>query len=166
MKRALCICGKSSMGDRCSADGGHAVCRNLHLLYAETPMAPNASLPQNPKQAYGDLKTPLGLVPSTAIIYMGQAFKEGARKYGPFNWRDKAVESMTYAHANLRHVFAWIDGEDIDPDSGKPHLALAMASLAIIADCIAVGTLIDTRPVKGKAGELLRELAQPPEKNA
>lgn len=119
-------------------------------------------LSPNPKQAYGDLKVPLALVPSTAIILMGEAFKEGARKYGPFNWREKAVEGMTYAHANLRHLYSWIDGEEIDPESGKPHLALAMACLAILCDAVALGNLIDNRPPKGVAGELLRAKATAP----
>ncbi len=119
-------------------------------------------LPPNPKQAYGDLKIPLGLVPSTALILMGQAFKEGARKYGPYNWREKSVESMTYLHATLRHVAAYIDGEEIDPESGNPHLAHALACLAIIADAAAVGCLLDNRPPHGVAGELLRAKATAP----
>lgn len=119
-------------------------------------------LPPNPKQAYGDLKVPLALVPSSALYYMGLAFKEGARKYGPYNWREKAVESMTYVNATLRHLYAWIDGEEIDPESGKPHLGLAMASLAIIVDSKETGSLIDTRPKPGRIGELLRSAMEPP----
>lgn len=122
----------------------------------------SGELPPNPKQAYGDLKVPLALVPSSALIWMGRAFKEGARKYGPYNWREKAVETMTYANATLRHLYAWIDGEDVDPESGMPHLGLAMASLAIIADATETGCSIDTRPKKGRAGEMLREMTQKP----
>lgn len=122
----------------------------------------NSQLPPNPKQAYGDLKVPLALVPSTAIILMGQAFKEGARKYGPFNWREKSVEGMTYAHASLRHLMAWIDGEEIDPESGNPHLAHVLACVAIMVDAAATGCLLDNRPPKGVAGELLRAKAVAP----
>lgn len=127
-------------------------------LCSNNPKIKKKLLP-NPKQAYGDLKVPLAFVPSTAVILMGEAFKEGARKYGPFNWREKAVEGMTYAHASLRHLFAWIDGETIDPESGKLHLAHALASLAIIVDAAATGCLIDNRPPKGMGGDLLRAKA-------
>lgn len=122
----------------------------------ELPPA-DRSLPPNPKQAYGDLKLPLHLVPSTMILYAALAFQEGARKYGPFNWRERAVEAMTYVGALKRHTEAWIDGEDIDPESGKPHLALALACLGILVDSIEVKNLIDNRPPKGPAGPFLRE---------
>ena len=111
----------------------------------------------NPKQAYGDLKVPLALIPPPALILMADVFKEGARKYGAYNWRDQPVESMTYIHAALRHIMAFLDGEELDPESdGKPHLAHAMASLAILLDAAVTGNLLDNRPKRGIAGELLR----------
>lgn len=140
----------------------HGRCQHEEHLYLEDWEKMMNQLPPNPKQAYGDLKVPLALVPSTAIILMGQAFKEGARKYGPFNWREKSVEGMTYAHASLRHLMAWIDGEEIDPESGNPHLAHVLACVAIMVDAAATGCLLDNRPPKGVAGELLRAKAVAP----
>ena len=120
-------------------------------------------LPPNPKQAYGDLKVPLALIPPPALILMADVFKEGARKYGAYNWRDQPVESMTYIHAALRHIMAFLDGEELDPESdGKPHLAHAMASLAILLDAAVTGNLLDNRPKRGIAGELLRAKAATP----
>ena len=120
------------------------------------------SLPANPKQAYGDRKVPLHLVPSAGLIHEAMAFKEGARKYGPYNWREKAVEAMTYIGAAKRHIETWVDGEEYDPDIAEltHHLGLARACLGIILDALAVGNLIDNRPPKGSAGELIRELAK------
>ncbi len=114
----------------------------------------------NPKQQYGDLKVPLGLVPASAVAYMALAFKEGARKYGPFNWREYSIQAMTYVHAAERHLAAYVDGEDTDPESGVPHLAHALACLAILVDAKEVGHLADNRPPKGNAGALLRKLAE------
>ncbi len=114
-------------------------------------------LPSNPKQAYGDKKIPLHLVPPSAIAYMGLALKEGAKKYEPYNWRENNVEYMTYIGATMRHLMAVIDGEDTDPDSGYPHLAHALASLAILVDANTGGNIIDNRPAKGKVGEILKE---------
>lgn len=113
------------------------------------------ALPPNPKQAYGDKKVPLHLVPPVAMVYMAMAFKEGAQKYGAYNWRDKAVEAQTYIGAALRHIFAWQDGEELDLMTGHPHLAHALACLAILADATECGNLIDNRPPPGPAGRAL-----------
>lgn len=113
--------------------------------------------PANPKQAYGDKKVPLQLIPPAALIYMGQALKEGARKYGAYNWRENDVEVMTYIGATMRHVAAYLDREDIDPESGNHHLAHALASLAILVDSIECGVSIDNRPPEGAAGKLIRD---------
>lgn len=152
-------------------------CHADHYLYEECPngarntYTPGGIIPvveasggivptdANPKQAYGDKKVPLALVPAAAIIGMARAFKEGARKYGPFNWRTKKVEAMTYAHAAMRHLLSFVDGEDIDPESGNEHIDHAMACLAILKDAKATGNIVDNRPEKGRCGELLRELA-------
>lgn len=109
----------------------------------------------NPKQAHGDKKVPLHLVPPSASAYIAQGLKEGARKYGAFNWRETNVESMTYVGAALRHIAAYVDGETVDPESGNPHLAHAMASLAILVDAIEADKIIDNRPVSGPAAKTL-----------
>lgn len=116
--------------------------------------------PANPKQAYGDKKIPVHLVPPAATMYLGMALKEGARKYGAYNWRENDVESMTYVGAALRHIMQYLDGEDIDPDTGEakvPHLAAAGACLAILADATEGGNLIDTRPPAGPASRIIQE---------
>ena len=116
--------------------------------------------PSNPKQAFGDLKVPLQYIPPTAIVALGIGLAEGGRKYGPFNWRDIPVEYMTYVGAVMRHLQAWIDGQDFDPDSGNPHLYHAIASLAILIDAEAENNLrdgkhIDNRPSFGAAADML-----------
>lgn len=120
-------------------------------LYATT--FPTSS---NPKQLYGDKKLPVQWVPPVAIAYLGMALREGGKKYGPYNWRDLKVESMTYVGAALRHILAYLDGEDIDPDSGNPHIAHAMACMAITADATEGGFLIDNRPTKGAVSTVLK----------
>jgi hypothetical protein len=121
--------------------------------------------PPNPKQRFGDLKVPLGLVPSSAMVYAGLGHQDGAEKYGPFNWRETGVEFMTYAHAILRHLYRVIDGEWIDPESGKPHLGHLLASTNIVIDAYECGMLIDNRPNEGPAGDLLDEWKKEPAMN-
>lgn len=116
--------------------------------------------PPNPKQRFGDMKVPLGLFPSSAVIYGALACADGAAKYGAYNWRDKAVEAMTYVHAAERHLRAWMDGEELAGDSGKPHLGHVLACIAILVDAIEQGNLIDNRPLAGSAPRLLEKWAK------
>jgi Domain of unknown function (DUF5664) len=109
----------------------------------------------NPKDAIGVKKAPLRLVPPALAIRTAEAMALGAEKYGPFNWRSTDVRLTVYLEALLRHVFAYMDGEDFDPESGKLHLSHASACLAIVFDAGAIGRLIDDRPVAGPAAALL-----------
>ena len=109
----------------------------------------------NPKQAMGDKKIQLQLVPSSASIAIANGLVEGADKYGAWNWRDQPIQVMTYVGSMKRHIAAWVEGEDIDPDgNGKTHLEGAIASLAIIIDAVSCGVAIDDRPVVKDSGVL------------
>lgn len=125
---------------------------------ARLAMADARKNPPNPKQRYGDMKRRVDLVPPALTLGAARAFAEGARKYGAFNWRVRAVEAMTYVGATLRHMQAYLDGENIDPESqdGKLHLEGAAACIGILLDCTYAGTLIDNRPSKGPAPQLTR----------
>ena len=76
-------------------------------------------------------KTRLDLIPCEAIEAIGQAFTHGAGKYGDHNWRRGIDFSRLYG-ATLRHLNAFWAGEDIDADSGLPHLALAGAEICML----------------------------------
>lgn len=112
----------------------------------------------NPKDAIGAKKAPLGYVPAAAVIGPAPAMEIGAIKYGPFNWRAQPVQAMTYVEAALRHLYAWIDGQDDAEDTGISHISHAQAGLAILQDAIMSGNLIDNRPPKGPAADALRSL--------
>ena len=108
----------------------------------------------NPKDILGAQKVPLELVPPSSEIYQALAMQNGL-KYGPYNWRTKKVRAMVYVGALRRHMAAWLDGENISPDSGVPHLGHALACLGILVDAIETGNLIDDRPAAGGAAKLL-----------
>lgn len=114
----------------------------------------------NPKDLIGMTKAPLELVPPAAIIHMAMAMKNGAAKYGPYNWRDKKVQAMVYIGAAQRHLLSYLDREDDASDSGVHHLAHAMACLGILLDAFETGNLIDNRPTKGVAAELLERFTE------
>lgn len=109
----------------------------------------------NPKKALGLKKVQLGLVPQSSIIYQALAMQDGARKYGPYNWRINKVDTMTYIHAAYRHLGAYLDGEELTPDTGVPNLGAVLACIGIIIDAKETGNLVDDRPVKGAAGKLI-----------
>lgn len=110
----------------------------------------------NPKDLIGVKKVPLAYVPPASIIYQALAMRDGAKKYQPFNWRNNKVVAMIYISACLRHVYAWLDGEERATDSGVPHIGHALACLGILADAKETGNLIDDRPPAGASGKLLK----------
>lgn len=111
----------------------------------------------NPKTRIGAAKPSIGLIPPAALIHFAKAMENGASKYGAYNWRDKQVEAMTYVHASLRHILAYLDGEDIAEDSGVHHLAHAGACMALLLDALETGNLVDNRPTAGAAARLIKE---------
>lgn len=113
----------------------------------------------NPKTAVGATKVPLHLVPPVAAHHMALAFRDGAAKYGPYNWREHKVSASVYYGAMLRHAGAWWDGEDLSPDALVHHLAHIMACCAILLDAAAVGKLNDDRPLPGGVARLQAEYA-------
>lgn len=100
----------------------------------------------NPKDAIGQTKLPLDLVPESAIAECCTAFLEGALKYGRFNWRAKGVRASIYVAALKRHLAKWYNGEDEDEKTTVNHLASVMACAAIILDAQLCGKLNDDRP--------------------
>lgn len=114
----------------------------------------------NPKTAVGASKVPLHLVPPAASHYTALAFKDGATKYGPYNWREHTVSASVYYGAARRHLDAWWDGEDVSRDALVHHLGHVMACCAILLDAMSIGKLNDDRPTPGAAPDLQAEFAQ------
>lgn len=112
----------------------------------------------NPKKRFGDRKIPLALLPGPALAQVALVLKSGADKYGAFNWRYDPVESMVYAHAGLRHIHTWIDGENYDYESGYHLLAHVAANSIILLDAYAVGSVIETRPKFGNPEMIRKEI--------
>lgn len=99
----------------------------------------------NPKDAAGRAKLPLHLWPATATAMGCLGLLEGMGKYGRLNWRATPVYASIYVAALKRHMDLWFEGQELAFDSNNPHLANALACLAIIVDAQAYGTLIDDR---------------------
>lgn len=112
----------------------------------------------NPKDKYGRAKVPLELIPSTGLAIVAKVMQTGAEKYGPYNWRESAVDNMVYVGAALRHIHEYLDGLDKDLDSGFHPMAHVAACCLIVLDAELTGNLIDNRPLKAATAELHKAL--------
>lgn len=106
--------------------------------------------PTNPKDSIGIRKAPLSVVPMGVIAEIGVAMLEGASKYGRHNYRGVGVRSSVYFDATMRHLIAYWEGEDIDPDSGMSHITKALASLSVWRDAQMQDMCTDDRPPRSK----------------
>lgn len=113
----------------------------------------------NPKDAIGSAKLPLHLFPNTAIAMGSIACLNGMLKYGRSNFRAVGIRASIYYDAAKRHLDAWFEGEECDPDDGVPHLAAALACVAIIIDAQATYKLNDDRMIEGGYRKLVNELS-------
>lgn len=110
----------------------------------------SSSKETNPKDALGQTKVSLSVVPANVITSIALGLTEGACKYGAHNYRVKGVRASIYYSALLRHIMSWWEGEDTDQDSGLNHLEKAASCLAVLLDARHQGMMYDDRPVKSK----------------
>ena len=76
---------------------------------------------------YDGEKPKWSLIPKGVLAQVVEVLTYGSKKYTPDNWM--YVEKSRYYDALLRHVDAFHNGEKVDPESGKHHLAHALCCL-------------------------------------
>ena len=74
-------------------------------------------------------KLQYGLIPPLALKEMVKVLTFGAEKYEPDNWKFVPDSKRRYYDAMQRHLWAWKEGEQNDPETGINHLAHAMCCL-------------------------------------
>ena len=102
--------------------------------------------PSNPKDIVGVRKAPMSTVSAAVMAEIGVAMLEGATKYGRHNYRVVGVRASVYYDALMRHIQAWWEGEDIDPDSGMSHIVKAITTLVVLRDAMICDNVEDDRP--------------------
>jgi len=91
-------------------------------------------------------KPRLGLIPTEAILAAGRALTYGVDKYADYNYKTgEGLDWNRYYDALLRHLFAWIGGEEKDKESNLSHLDHVMACSSMLADAVESGIGKDTR---------------------
>lgn len=74
-------------------------------------------------------KTQYNLIPAEALKEVADVLTFGAKKYAPDGWRHVPNADVRFYNASLRHTEQDRMGEEIDPESGKYHLAHAICSM-------------------------------------
>lgn len=71
------------------------------------------------------------LIPPGPLALLAKHYGKGSRKYADRNWEKGYKWGLSYA-ALQRHATAFWGGEDIDPETGTPHIiAVAWHALAL-----------------------------------
>lgn len=135
-----------------SSELGFSTSASLHgdsLYDADGKFITHESNPLRQRQSTGGVKDNRGksrvdLIPFNVLMRVGQVLGFGAAKYKPHNWRLGLSYSDTIGSA-LRHVFAFAEGEDTDPESGQCHVDNAITQLIFLSEYHHTKTGIDDR---------------------
>ena len=117
----------------------------------------------NPKAAVGLAKVPLHLVSPFGLAHEADAMRDGAEKYGAWNFREVGIAASVYIAACKRHLDLWAMGQECASDSNVNHLGHAKACIGLLLDAKHSGNLIDDRP-KGADGYILEQVFKSLEK--
>lgn len=78
---------------------------------------------------FDEEKPRMHLLPSKSMFEVANVLTFGAQKYDEENWRKLENLQDRYSSGALRHIFAHIDGSELDEESGFSHLAHAICCL-------------------------------------
>jgi len=111
-----------------------------------TSPTPSLALSLDNREAnkYDDSKIRTDLLPTDALESVAEILTHGAQKYEERNWELGMSWGRVYG-ALLRHLFRFWGGENVDPDSGKPHVAHAACCALMLLAYYLRGTGKDDR---------------------
>jgi hypothetical protein len=92
-------------------------------------------------------KPDMSLIPLCTMEDEARVWMYGKNKYAAWNWAKGMPWSVPLA-CLLRHLGAWQRGEEVDLESGLPHLAHAMCNLRMLTLYAKTYPEGDDRPVK------------------
>lgn len=88
---------------------------------------------KNEGKKFDEGKPRMSLIPSRPLMLVAQVLTKGAIKYDAHNWR-KGMEWSRLIDATLRHILAFKEGEDLDPETGLPHTTHAICGLLFLTE--------------------------------
>jgi hypothetical protein len=92
------------------------------------------------------------LVPPVPLRKLSVHFGRGAKKYAERNW-EKGIPFMRMYASTMRHMQAWVSGEDIDQDEtmkNPEHLVAALWNIYCLIELSQTHQELDDRPSKPK----------------
>lgn len=92
-------------------------------------------------------KVPYELIPTHLLESTAMVFGYGAKKYAAWNWA-KGMPWTKVIGCMKRHLAALERGEDIDPESGLPHIGHLMCNALMLEHYMATYKEGDDRPTK------------------
>jgi hypothetical protein len=115
----------------------------LELVEDNTPGNTPADLTTKAVK-YDQGKPRMELLSPWVLEEVAKVMTTGAQKYADHNWR-LGFNWTRPIGACLRHVMAWLRGEDTDSESGLPHLAHAICCLMFTLEHQLLGMGVDDR---------------------
>jgi len=111
------------------------ICQKEIWCY-EPWMVTTKPLPSAKADRYNEGKVDLSLIPTEAVVQECRVWEHGAKKYSRDNWKkmwgDDTI-NVVMASA-LRHMFAILDGQKDDPETGLPHAAHVRCNCAMLLE--------------------------------
>jgi hypothetical protein len=101
-------------------------------VFGEFPQ-PEDKMPTGTALKFDQNKLPLNLLSTEAMNQTAAVLAFGSEKYAAHNWRAGFAWSRPLAAA-MRHITAFNDGEDRDPESGLSHLAHAACCIMFLLE--------------------------------
>jgi hypothetical protein len=97
-------------------------------------------------------KNRLDLIPAYPLEQLGLIYTFGANKYADHNWRKGMAWSRIFG-AIMRHLWAFWRGEDLDPESGLPHVAHACWGCFTLLEFMQTRKTLDDRYIDNQTNQ-------------
>lgn len=100
------------------------------------------------------------LIPAGPLRTLAELYGRGAEKYEPRNWERGYEWSKSFAALN-RHLWQFWSGQELDDETGLPHLAsVAWHAFTLLQFC-AEHPEFDDRPAAARKPNLAKLMADP-----
>jgi hypothetical protein len=98
---------------------------------------------------YNQGKLQWALVDFDSLEGLVRVLEYGAAKYAPDNWK-KGMPVTQVSESLMRHLFAFLRGEDVDPESGCRHLSHVMCNVMFLEYIMREKPHYDNRKTKAR----------------
>jgi hypothetical protein len=122
----------------------NAQTKTIGQVSAEAPLIPEF-LTEAPGVKYDIGKLRFDLIPPRVMQELAEVYTMGAEKYEPRNW-ELGIEYSRLYSAVQRHLHCYWTGQNLDEESGLPHLAHAMWGIAALLEFERTHPEMDDRP--------------------